>query len=132
MFTSNKSSSTIFPRDIQPCNITSWVQFFIHCLESPGLSVHFLQFILIPLKHTSTIPHNGDCPSVQYRCLFLKFSLLFKINFALLKYSSPNLFFISCSFILSYSNIPRYSYSSSSISLIFSPLGNFTPFLYSK
>ena len=26
--------------------------------------LHFLQFILIPLKHSSTIPQDGDCPSV--------------------------------------------------------------------
>ena len=56
--------------------------------------------------------------------LFLPFSLLFKINFALQKYSFLNLSFISCSFILSYSNIPRCLYTSSSISLVFSPLGN--------
>ena len=56
--------------------------------------------------------------------LFLPFSLFFKINFALLKCSFLNISFISCSFTLSYSNIPRYSYPSSSISLIFSPFGN--------
>ena len=56
--------------------------------------------------------------------LFLPFSLfnLIPFNFALLKYSYLNLSFVSCSFF--YHNIPRYLYPSSSISLIFSPLGN--------
>ena len=43
-------------------------------------------------------------------------------QFCLLKYSILNLSFISCSFSLSFSNIPRYLYPSS-ISFIFSPLG---------
>ena len=30
-----------------------------------GLSVHFLQFMLILLRNLGTIPHNGDCSSVQ-------------------------------------------------------------------
>ena len=45
--------------------------------------------------------------------LFLPFSLLFKINFALLNYSFLNLSFISCSFVLSYFNITSYLYPSS-------------------
>ena len=45
-------------------------------------------------------------------------------QFCLLKYSILNLSFISCSFSLSFSNIPRYLYPSS-ISFIFSPLGNY-------
>ena len=59
--------------------------------------------------------------------LFLPFSLLFKIDFTVLKYSFLNLSFISCFFAMSYSNIPRYLYPSSYISLIFSPLGNSIP-----
>ena len=43
---------------------------------------------------------------------FLPFSLLFKINFIQQKYSLLNLTFISCSFTLSYSHIPRYLYLS--------------------
>ena len=59
--------------------------------------------------------------------LFLPLSLLFKINVVLLKYSFLNLSFISSSCTLSYSNIPRYFYPPSAISLIFSSLGNSIP-----
>ena len=62
--------------------------------------------------------------------LFLPFSLLFKIDFVLLKYSFLNLSFISFSFTLSYSNIPRYLYPPSSVSLIFSPHDNSIPSVY--
>ena len=122
-----RSLPPFFPRNIQPCYTTSWVQSFIHYHKFPGLSVHFLQFIPIPFKYSSTIPHNGDCSMFSAIILFPQFSLLFKIIFSLLKYSFLNLSFISCSFILSYSNIPRCLYPSYSISLIFSPLGNFVP-----
>ena len=124
VFTFNNSSSTIFPRNTQPCNITSSVKFFIHCHKFPGLSVHFLQFILIPLGYSSTIPHNGDCASVRRHYLIPSIQFTLQISFALLKYSFLNLSFISCSSVLSYSNIPKYLYLSSSIYLIFSALGN--------
>ena len=105
MFTSNKSSSTIFPRDIQPCNITSWVQFFIHCHESPALSVHFLQFILIPLKRSSIIPHNGDCPSVQYHCLISSIQFNLQNQFFPPEILIPQLIF---HFVFFYSVILQY------------------------
>ena len=58
--------------------------------------------------------------------LFLPLSLLIKINFASWNTIFWTYLFISCSFSLSYSNIPRYLYPSFSISLIFSLLGNYT------
>ena len=82
---------------MQPCNITSWVQFFIHCHKFPGLSVLFLQFILIPFRYSSTIPQNGDSPSVL--CYY---PILSSWN----THSSTYLSFLS--FTQLYSNIPRY------------------------
>ena len=43
-----------------------------------GCNSLFLQFILIPVKYSSTIPHNGDCPSIQrhYLVPFIHFTLL--------------------------------------------------------
>ena len=58
--------------------------------------------------------------------LLFPLSLLIKINFASWNTHFWTYFFISCSFSLSYSNIPRYLYPSFSISLIFSLLGNYT------
>ena len=65
IFTWNKSSSNFSFRNILPCNITSRVQLFIHCHKFSGLFVNFLQFVLIPLKYSSTTPYNGDWSSVQ-------------------------------------------------------------------
>ena len=54
-----------FFQETHPCSIIFWVQFFIHCHKFPGISVHFLQFMLVLLRNLGTIPHNGDCSSVQ-------------------------------------------------------------------
>ena len=60
--------------------------------------------------------------SYSFHSVYSSKSILSSWNTQLL-----NLSFISCSFTLSYSNILRYLYSSSSISLNFSPPGNSIP-----
>ena len=120
-FTLHTIFTSIFSRNIQPCNITSWVEFFIHCHKFLGLSVHFLQFILIPLKYSSTIPQNGDCPSVQ--CYYLIPSIQFTPKILIPKLIFHFLFFYSV--ILQYPQVFRSTFLY--LSPIFSPLVNSVP-----
>ena len=74
----------------------------------------FIFHLCIPLPYLIMKTAQVFNPIIK----FLPFSLLFKINFGLLKYLFLSLTFISCSFILSYTNLPRYLY------LFLSSLGN--------
>ena len=122
VFTFNKSSSIIFPRNIQLCIIISWRQFFIHCHIFPGLSVHFLQFI-IPLKYSSPTPHNGDGQSVQRHYLIPSIQFNLQNQFCPTEISFLNSSFISCSFIVILQH-PQVFISIFFCLSIFSPLGN--------
>ena len=115
-----------FPNNIQMCNITSWVQVFIHCHKLPGLSVHFLQFILIPLKYSNTITSYWRLKclaplSCSFHSVYSSKSILPSWNTHSCTYLSIVVLF--CHSLISFSSIPWYLYLSS-IFLIFSPLAN--------
>ena len=77
----------------------------IHCHKFLGLSVHFLQFILVPLNYSSAIQNNGDCLSVQCHYLVPLIQFTLQNKFCPTEILTPELIF---HFLFFYSVILQY------------------------